>query len=210
MISPIQISILDFIRSSRSRKFRSRSLSFLGLTGGAIATLTLGSCTHPPSQATPGATNQVNQLEAMTIDAAALVSGQTLYVPVYAYVYHLNSQNNAIPLSATLSIHNTDRTFPIVITTVDYYDMNGHRLRGYVENPVRLDPLASTEVFIEARDVTGGSGANFIVEWGAEQQVSEPVVEAVLISTASTQGISLISPGRVIFEVEAEDSNSIP
>jgi hypothetical protein len=46
--------------------------------------------------------------------------------------------------------------------------------------------------------VGGGVGANFIVEWIAEKEVSEPVVEAVMISAASNQGISFVSPGRII------------
>jgi hypothetical protein len=36
------------------------------------------------------------------------------------------------------------------------------------------------------------------VEWVAEKEISEPVVEAVMIGTESTQGISFISPGKVI------------
>lgn len=47
-------------------------------------------------------------------------------------------------------------------------------------------------------DSRGGAGANFLVDWGAEQPISEPVVEAVMIGTASQQGISFISPGRVV------------
>jgi len=38
---------------------------------------------------------------------------------------------------------------------------------------------------------------NFIVKWTAQQGVTKPVVEAVMISTAFHQGISLISPGRI-------------
>ena len=46
----------------------------------------------------------------------------------------------------------------------------------------------------------GGTGANFIVVWGAEEPVYEPVVEAVMISAAGTQGLSLLSPARVLEE----------
>ncbi len=48
------------------------------------------------------------------------------------------------------------------------------------------------------RDRRGGSGAKFIVEWVAQTSVSEPIVEAIMISTAFQQGISFVSPGKVI------------
>ncbi|MCP4780558.1 MAG: DUF3124 domain-containing protein [Hyphomicrobium sp.] len=35
---------------------------------------------------------------------------------------------------------------------------------------------------------------------GAEEPVYEPVVEAVMISAAGTQGLSLLSPARVLEE----------
>lgn len=52
--------------------------------------------------------------------------------------------------------------------------------------------------FIAANDTSGGAGANFIVEWVAEKTVYEPVVEAVMINTSSSQGISFVSPARVL------------
>jgi hypothetical protein len=63
---------------------------------------------------------------------------------------------------------------------------------------VELKPLASTDFFVAADDKIGGSGANFIVEWVAEKTVNEPVVEAIAIGTSSSQGISFVSPGKVL------------
>ena len=79
-----------------------------------------------------------------------------------------------------------------------YYDSDGNLVKEHLENPLRLAPLASTDFVVDQNDRTGGSGANFIVEWIAETEVSEPVVEALMVSTRSQQGISFISPGRVI------------
>jgi len=56
------------------------------------------------------------------------------------------------------------------------------------------------EYVIARSDDRGGTGANFIVGWGADELVFEPVVEAVMISAAGTQGLSLISPARVLEE----------
>jgi hypothetical protein len=38
-----------------------------------------------------------------------------------------------------------------------------------------------------------GSGAKFLVHWRADQPVSEPIVESIMIGTQMQQGISFIS-----------------
>ncbi|MBD2448611.1 DUF3124 domain-containing protein [Nostoc sp. FACHB-152] len=126
-----------------------------------------------------------------------IVKGQTIYVPVYSEIYHHNRQE-IFYLAATLSIRNTDLNSPIIITSVRYYDTNGKLVKQYLENPTQLDALASTDFFVTRDDTSGGVGANFIVEWVAAQEISEPIVEAVMIGTDFQQGISFISPGRVI------------
>jgi len=123
--------------------------------------------------------------------------GQTIYVPVYSHIYYEN-QKKVLYLSATLSIRNTDLSNPIIITSVRYYDTGGKLIKQYLEDPVELRSLASTDFVVERTDTSGGLGANFIVDWIARKEVSEPVVEAVMISAVSSQGISFVSPGRVI------------
>ncbi|MBD2577636.1 DUF3124 domain-containing protein [Oscillatoria sp. FACHB-1406] len=144
--------------------------------------------------------NRIDQLQSIPLNSQKIVRGQTVYVPIYSHIYYYNRQEHTLNLSATLSIRNTDLTNSIIITAVRYYDTNGQLLEQFIKNPVELKPLASTDVFIGENDVTGGLGANFIVEWAAEKQVYEPVIEAVMISTASAQGISFVSPGRVLQE----------
>ena len=73
-----------------------------------------------------------------------------------------------------------------------------HNIRKCCKSPVELKPLASTDFFIAADDTNGGSGSNFIVEWVAEKTVYEPVIEAVMISTSSSQGISFVSPAKIL------------
>jgi hypothetical protein len=165
----------------------------------AIAASLLTSCSSQTiSQRQEPTKNPIAQLQTVTLDSTKIVMGQTIYVPIYSHIYHDSSQDNVMNLSATLSIRNTDLANSIIITAVRYYDTNGRLIKQYVDNPLKLKPLASTEIFIEAQNVTGGSGANFIVEWVAEKRVSEPIIEAVMISTASAQGISFVSPGRVL------------
>ncbi len=125
------------------------------------------------------------------------IVGQTIYVPIYSHIY-IRDKSRILNLTATLSIRNTDARNPIRITSARYYGTHGVLVREYLNEPLILAPMASTDFVVAEDDTSGGSGANFIVEWGAGVEVTEPVVEAVMISTASQQGISFVSIGRVI------------
>lgn len=166
----------------------------------AIAVTVLTSCTSSKIPPQPQAeTRQANPSQkVVTLDQNfQTVIGQTIYVPIYSYIYHGDDQR-IFHLAATLSIRNTDLTKPIVITSVRYYDSNGKLLKQYLERPIQIAALASTDFVVDRDEQGGGSGAKFIVEWVAQTKVFEPVVEAVMIGTDFQQGISLISPGRVI------------
>lgn len=121
--------------------------------------------------------------------------GQLVYVPVYSQIYYRDARR-VIGLAVTLSVRNTDPERAIDITQVRYYDSAGRLLHSYVRQPVRLGPMASKEYVLGERDARGGAGANFLVEWTAAEPVTEPVVEAVMVSTYSGQGISFTSTGR--------------
>ncbi len=150
---------------------------------------------HPVSQLDPAAPPDTNR--AMT--PVNQSRGQMLYVPIYSHIYFKN-QERTINLAATVSIRNTDREHSIVLSTIDYIDNNGDLVRRYLQEPRRLDPLASASVVIEESDAAGGLGANFMVEWSAAQPVSTPVVESIMISARSSLGISFTSRARVIAE----------
>lgn len=161
----------------------------------------LSSCTSGGiSQKLRPVNNQVIQPQFNTVnleDKSEIAMGQTIYVPIYSHIYYENQQK-VLYLSATLSIRNTDLTNPIIITSVRYYDTQGKLIKKYLEQPVELTSLASMDFVVERADISGGSGANFIVEWVAKKNVSEPIAEAVMISAVSNQGISFISSGKVI------------
>ncbi|HPQ68822.1 MAG TPA: DUF3124 domain-containing protein [bacterium] len=131
--------------------------------------------------------------EAKQMEKAA---GQTLYVPVYSHIYHRDDM--VIDLTATLSIRNTDINRSIIIQSVKYYDTAGKLVRGYTETPLILPAMATLEFVVGETDRSGGSGANFVVEWFASEPASAPIVEAVMIGTHGQQGISFLSTGRVI------------
>ncbi|MBF2000776.1 MAG: DUF3124 domain-containing protein [Synechococcales cyanobacterium M58_A2018_015] len=161
------------------------------------AGLTLSACQVTPPTDSSRRTIE-NKLETVTVNPEQVVVGQTVYVPVYSYIYQFNNRSPVINLSSTLSIRNTDLEDSLILTAVRYYNNNGELVRSYLENPVALPPLASADYFIATDDSSGGFGANFIVEWVAKTSVTEPVIEALMINTAGNQGISFVSAGRVI------------
>lgn len=130
-----------------------------------------------------------------------IVTGQRLYVPAYSEIYS-GDETATFDLAVTLSVRNTDPDTPIAIGSIQYYDTAGSLVKEYIEMPLKLPPMATTEAVISRLDKQGGTGANFIVEWGAESKVYEPIVEALMTSTAAQQGIAFISPARVLEEKE--------
>jgi hypothetical protein len=144
-------------------------------------------------------TNAENRQETFTpfMEELQVVSGETIYVPAYSHVYSM-SRDRQFDLSVTLSVRNTDLEYPIIVSSVRYYDNNGKLVREYLDKPRRLAPMASADFFVARMDRSGGLGANFIVEWAADQKVHEPVVEAIMIGILGNQSVSLISPGRVL------------
>lgn len=162
--------------------------------------IVLASCTSSemPVKSRSDRLKANQSLKVVTLDEKLkLAMSQTIYVPVYSHIYHQDRQE-IFNLAATLSIRNTDLTNPIIITSVRYYDTNGKLVKQYLEQPIQLGALASTDFYVTRNDTSGGLGANFIVEWVAQTEISAPVVEAVIIGTDFQQGISFISPGRVI------------
>ncbi|AUT04077.1 hypothetical protein CLI64_28910 [Nostoc sp. CENA543] len=162
--------------------------------------LLIASCT--PSESSSQLQSQTHQVKSsqkvVNLDKNFQIAmGQTLYVPIYSHIYH-DDRQQVLNLAATLSIRNTDLMNPLIITSVRYYDSNGKLVKQYLEQPIQIDALASSDFYVSRSDTTGGLGANFIVEWVAQTEISEPIVEAVMIATEFQQGISFVSSGRVI------------
>ena len=128
-----------------------------------------------------------------------LSAGQTVYVPLYSHVYQ-GLRDRPFDLSATLSVRNTDPDRGMDLLSVDYYDTDGKLVRRYLDKAMNVPPLATREFQVSEKDTAGGSGAKFLVRWKASSSMTPPVVEAVMIGTANSQGISFVSPGRVVKE----------
>lgn len=170
------------------------------LSYAAVAVIVLTSCSSQDNQLQSVADiDRVNpSVKVVTLDKNfKTVMGQTIYVPAYSYIYHYDRQQT-YNLTATLSIRNTDLTNPIIITSVRYNNSAGNLVRKYLERPTQLAALASTNFAVDSSDNSGGLGANFIVEWVSQTEVSSPIVETIMIGSSFQQGISWISPGKVI------------
>ena len=130
-------------------------------------------------------------------------NGQIVYVPAYSQIHSVYSstEDGRINLAVTLSIRNTDIDNPIIIKSVSYYGDDGTLLKEYVEKPFQLSKMASTSFNINQSDISGGIGANFIVEWGANQSVIEPYIQAIMLGAQGTHGFSWRNPGYVIKEI---------
>ncbi len=124
-------------------------------------------------------------------------AGQTIYVPVYSQI-PIGERGRPFDLAVTLSVRNTDHVHPLTLSAVRYYRSDGQAVRDYVEKSIRIAPMASKDFFVKERDTSGGSSASFLVEWTSEHPLSAPVVEAVMLGTASNQGVSFTTVGRVI------------
>lgn len=166
----------------------------LRLCGLLFASLLFAGCGQAVAPAIPSApTLSADQLVDLDI-----VTGQLVFVPAYSEI--VSDSSPTLRLATTLAIHNTDIDDPIIIQSVRYYDTDGDLLREFISSPVQLRPLATAGFFVPTDDTTGGWGANFLVEWVAEKPVYEPVIEAVMVSSRGTEGVSFISQGRVISE----------
>ena len=127
-------------------------------------------------------------------------SGQTVYVPAYSQIQsaYPGEKGSLINMAVTLSIRNTDKEESIVINSVKYYGNDGTLIKDYIETPLKVGPMGSKDFYIERFDLSGGIGANFLVDWGAEKKVYEPYIEAIMIGSIGTLGYSWRSPGQVL------------
>ena len=125
------------------------------------------------------------------VSAPSLPVHQAAYVPVYSHIYY--DGGRPYILETTLSIRNVDPHRPVYVSAVDYYDTDGKLSKKEVDRLIKLDPLQTIEFLVERHDVTGGSGANFIVEWHADStETHAPLIEAVMVGRSGTNAISFV------------------
>lgn len=137
-------------------------------------------------------------------EARPLSKGQTLYLPIYSHMLYGNlgksGKASSVLLSTLVSIRNTDARRPIRILSAKYFDTNGKLLGERVPTPAVVPPLGTLELFVELNDASGGSGANFIVKWDAEQPLNPPLVESLHVNMDGGKAVIFMTQSVPIIE----------
>lgn len=134
----------------------------------------------------------------------ALSKGQTLYLPVYSHMLYGNlgksGKASAVLLSTLVSIRNTDPRRSLRVLSARYFDTNGKLLGERVAAPTVIPPLGTLELFVELNDASGGSGANFIIKWDAEQPLNPPLVESLHVNMDGGKAVIFMTQSVPIAE----------
>jgi hypothetical protein len=136
------------------------------------------------------------QTKAAEIPPKSMVAGQKVYVPVYSHIYAKGGK--PFLLETTLSFRNSDPNEDITIASVRYYDTDGNLIKDYLKKPMLINPLATVEFLVAQKEIEGGSGANFIVEWASDTKVNQPIIESVMIGIEGQTSISFVRTGIAI------------
>ena len=126
---------------------------------------------------------------------ADLKHGET-YLSIYSEIYS-NTEHTTHNLTATVSMRNTSIKDTVFVFHSNYYDTHGELIRTYFKEPIYIAPVETVEIVIHEDDRQGGTGGNFIFEWGTSGS-AEPIFEAVMISTSGQQGLSFTTQGKRI------------
>jgi hypothetical protein len=118
----------------------------------------------------------------------------SVYVPAYAQL-PVGVGTFNVDLSVTLSIRNTSPDKVMVVRKIDHFDTSGAVLQSYLTSPFGLRPYGTVNLFISFTDRRGGSGGNFVVDWGGDAAISEPVIEAIMLGEFGGRAYSVVSRG---------------
>jgi hypothetical protein len=132
-------------------------------------------------------------LPGVAVAQRALSNGQHLYLPIYSVIQYGDRDRSGaareLPVSSLVSVHNTDLDRPIRLLSARFYATDGKFLRDLVPSPRVLKPMETVEFLVERRDVVGGSGANFVIQWEAAVPVSPPLVQALHVEMQTNRAI---------------------
>jgi Protein of unknown function (DUF3124) len=141
--------------------------------------------------------SQAADAQAAPDPAINAARGELVYVPIYSSIFYENGKHT-LELAATLSIHNVNPESQITVTRADYYDTDGKLIKKYLDKPLLLNALQTKNLVIDKENKTGGTGANFLVEWQSKQGTTSPVIEALMVNASSNLGIAFTTTGKVI------------
>jgi len=136
-------------------------------------------------------------------ESAGLTTGQSLYLAIYSHLYHGDVHPKTGKPSETLvsthvSIRNTDTIAPMKVSSARYYNTEGKLLREFLPRPQNIPPLGTFELYVPRSDSSGGSGANFIIDWTAEKPINPPIVEALHADIREARTLLFVTTARPI------------
>lgn len=136
-------------------------------------------------------------------ESLPLSTGQSLYLAIYSHLYHGDVHPKTGKPSETLvsthvSIRNTDPAVPMKVTSARYYNTEGKLLREFLPRPQAIPPLGTFELYVPRSDSSGGSGANFIIDWTAEKPINPPIVEALHADIREARTLLFVTTARPI------------
>lgn len=138
-----------------------------------------------------------HHLDRPTVGTDSLYKKKKVYVPVYSDIYQ-RTRNDRTLLTSTLSIHNTSETDTLYISRLDYYNTEGKLVRKYIESTIFLNTFETIEYVVDEEDNTGGSGANFIIEWYGNEKLN-PIFQAVMVGGLGNKSFSFTTDGVEVF-----------
>lgn len=116
-----------------------------------------------------------------------------VYIPIYSDIYNQTRDSRTL-LTATLSIRNTSSRDSLFVSKIEYYNTQGDLVRSYIDGPIYLKPLESIDYVIEQQDTSGGSGANFLIDWYSNKKLN-PLFQAVMVGGLGAQAFSFTTEG---------------
>ncbi|MCH9652297.1 MAG: DUF3124 domain-containing protein [Planctomycetes bacterium] len=149
---------------------------------------------------------ELTEYQAENISLDKLSTRQLVYVPSYSHIYYHGGA--PLLLETTLSIRNIDQSHSIYLNSIEYFNTQGKLVKKYLDQTIKLAPFQTIEFLVEDRDSSGGSGANFLVEWGAEIEVDKPLIETVMVGVSGSQAISFSRSGVGISSVKQKSENA--
>ncbi|MEP3836283.1 MAG: DUF3124 domain-containing protein [Algibacter sp.] len=126
----------------------------------------------------------------------SLIFGKS-YLSIYSQIYSV-SEHVTHNLTVMVSLRNTSDLDTIYLLKANYYDSHGKPVKTYFKDPIYLGPMETTEIIIGEKDVTGGTGSNFIFEWQTPKNCPEPLFEGIMNSTKGQQGLSFTTQAKRI------------
>jgi hypothetical protein len=125
---------------------------------------------------------------------ADLAKTGVIYVPTYSHL-PIASGKYDLDLSVTLSVRNTSPKQVMTVKRIDFYDTSGAMVQSYLTTPIGLRPYGTVDLFLPVMDRRGGSGGNFVVEWGGDATLPEPIVESIMFGEMGGRSHSFVSRG---------------